>query len=112
MDCHTIHCYAEEVELWTSLAINIWLILTAISFVAANPRVRLEPLVFHIARAIIWGFIGLCVAGSGVLLGLTFDLPRPFLERVNDTVIAIGVPGGLAYLGFAALKRFAKSHDS
>ncbi len=55
MDWPTVHHYAEEVELWTSLAINSWVIVGAISFLVLRVYRAAMPFADRLSRAVAWG---------------------------------------------------------
>lgn len=108
MDWPTIHAYAEEAELWTTLAINVWLIIGAISFVLYNPGAALEPLGYYVARSVLWGFIGLCIISGPAILSLTAGMERSSWQRLGDIsalAFCFGFPAYGAYILVTRLKK-------
>jgi cytochrome c biogenesis factor len=53
MDWPTIHAYAEEAELWTTLAINFWVIVTGVLVAIRRPRTT-EALIAAISYSSRW----------------------------------------------------------
>jgi len=116
MDWLAIHAYAEEVELWTSLVINMWLLAGAIGFAFVRAR-RIgtslgDQLVIasEFSVPIIFGI--LCIASAigatNVLLHIPSPLTRQFAGDLAGAFLACVVTGALAivYLG-----QLLNSHD-
>ncbi|HTQ14157.1 MAG TPA: hypothetical protein VMH86_09795 [Rhizomicrobium sp.] len=56
MQWNALHEYAEEAELWTTLAINFWIIATGIFFVIARATNASRPLASQLTSVAIGGF--------------------------------------------------------
>jgi hypothetical protein len=55
LNWQTIHAYAEEAELWTTLAINIWILLSAAYFAVGRLISVTRPLAQQVTDAAIEG---------------------------------------------------------
>jgi hypothetical protein len=73
MEWSRIHAIAEETELWLSLGVNLWIILTAIAFTTLKVMRRADPDGKLLAQAAYWsGFVlGAVAALATSAVGLT-----------------------------------------
>ena len=57
MDWSTVHAYAVEAEIWTTLLVNSWLIVGAISFFVLSPGEAKHALSTQLFGAVLWASI-------------------------------------------------------
>jgi len=93
MDWPTIHAYAEEVELWTTLTINLWVLIGAILFawrrLWTEPKSTIGQELISIAREATFS-ISVFVSMGGMLLVGTNKSPfnaAPFWTGVALIVV-------------------------
>ena len=78
LDWRTVHRYAEEIELWTSLAINCWVLITATMFAIVRLRtVKVDLGDFLYSSITIGAVVGIIFAGLGSMYFSTFTFHRP-----------------------------------
>jgi CDP-diglyceride synthetase len=69
-----IHSYAAEVELWTSLGINCWIIIGAIVFISTRMESAQASIEKQLARAVLWGGVAMSAISLGFFLFLLIAL--------------------------------------
>ena len=57
MDWQTIHTYAENLELWSTIIVNLTAIFTGLIVAGRWIVRRVEPTVRNVGQSAIWGFI-------------------------------------------------------
>lgn len=89
----TIHAFAVEVELWTTLVVNVWLIFGGVSFLILRIRKDPRSLQAQISRSLLAGF------GGGIAVAILFSILSLFfgvsstLSRIEQIVILMaGIP--------------------
>jgi len=82
MNWETIHSYAEELELWTSLGINIWLITGAIVFLIVHAKQKALPLEKQFAKAFSRSAEVTLIFLVALAFAFALALLTPYLEDV------------------------------
>lgn len=115
-DWQLIHSLGEEFALWTTVAINSWLLTTVFAFAVARLRSRNEATIAQLMRSAQWGYLTVFTAanliGFSVCLGIILSWSSSVLLK---TTIAIGLTTAVVFwewLGIFAwtLRRRRRRH--
>lgn len=100
MSWETIHCYAKEAELWTSLAVNIYVILSAVIFGCVRAIKSKLSLRQQIDIALSWAYVlGAFVFAIGFL---NISIHPPTVDSRYITVPMTALWFILGFVGLAA----------
>lgn len=92
MDWATIHSYAEEGALWSTLIINIWLIVSGVSFIVMWVRHSPASIPAQIARSLIAGVIGGTAILPLVALWSLVPGAKGFPPLVSIIILGVWIP--------------------